>query len=609
MSRRIYIIGREPTWLKALIQKGIVSVCESEPEAVLIFEKRAKVAEVIKMFQIRYIPIISQVKLDEIEGVFNLPPTKQENFLVTLLDALNYERERNPLTGLPGNEAINREIGFKILSQSSYWLCYADLNDFKFFNDRYGFEMGDRLIVQVARTIKDNTDNNFVGHIGGDDFVFIIPHNRIEILDSICQEFDDSLKFFYPEIDWHREEFNGIDRAGREYKFGFAHLSIVVLTKRYRNHHDLNYAAAYLKKISKQKSKFERRSLWISDSNFTIGHRDDLIRILKGNDRIAKRTAIEVLGEIGEPENFDLFLELLKDEDYLIRKSAVYALGKTGKPEVLPHILNALSDSSPHVRMRAAEALGYFRDDKIPPALLMMLNDPDIYVVSAAIKSIAVLKLKFAIPFLIKISDERIIPQILETLGILGDESGLEFIEDKLKNQNFVESAIEALGRIKSEKSLALLFGLIPNRDFSNYRRTIWRAIYNLSKSSQLKGMIYKNRDLIIEGLYSRTPYYQMMILHQIGETNTIVELIKFIRDRREFMRRAAVLYLSNNKRNLNLIGDALLKDPSPSIRQTAANVLVKFGSSALPYLRRALKDVDIQVRQASARSIMQILF
>lgn len=595
--------------MKSLILKKIVSVCESEPEAILIFEKIPSVAEIIKKFRIRYIPIISQVELGEMEGVFNLPTTHPENFLISLLEALTWERERNPLTGLPGNEAINREIEFKILNQNGYWLSYVDLNDFKFFNDQYGFEMGDRLIFHTARIIKDNAGNNFVGHIGGDDFVFIIPQNNSEILDSICREFDDSLKYFYPEGDRDREEFQGIDRFGRDYKFGHVHLAIVVLTKRYENLKKLNYATAYLKKISKQRSKIEKRSLWLSDNTVAIGHRDDLLRILQGNDRTAKRAAIEVLGEIAEPDNLDLFVELLRNKDFLIRKSAVYALGKIGKSEILPYILNTLNDPSPHVRMRAAEALGYFYRDAVADILVNLLNDPDCYVRIAAINSIGRLKLKSAIPRLIKTNDERIIPSILRVLAELGDDSALDFIQAKLNKNRFSALAIDALGRIYSSRSLAILFDVLSSRNFAQHRHRIYRAIYNLSRMESLKEIIKANIGLIYDGLRDSKPYYVIMTLYEIGDDTRGDEVKKFLYGKDIFMRRAAILYLSNNKKNLKVLADILLQDPLPSIRQTAADILAKFGKAALPYLRKALKDRDFSTRQSVIRSIMAILF
>uniref|UniRef100_A0A7C4X876 Diguanylate cyclase n=1 Tax=candidate division WOR-3 bacterium TaxID=2052148 RepID=A0A7C4X876_UNCW3 len=609
MNNHLFLIGNAPEWLKSLIEKGVVSICHDAPDAVLVFEKTEETKEILRRFQSRYIPIITQVKLEGMKGILHLPDSNPDDFLLTILESLTYEREKNPLTGLPGNKAIQREINFRILKPSGFWLGYADLNNFKIFNDRYGFEMGDRLIFHLARILSACVENEFVGHIGGDDFVFIIPNHSRGILDTICHQFDSSLKNFYPEIDWQKNEVYGIDRRGREARFDFVHLSIAVLTRTYKDFSELNYAAAGLKKISKEKSKIERRSLWVADCDIKIWPRDNLIEILKSGDTIAKRTAIEVLGEIGGEENFNLFINLLKEPDFLIRKSAVYALGKLGKKDVVPYLMDALNDRSPHVRMRSVEALGYFYDSQIPNALISALNDPDIYVRSAAIKSIGQLKLKSAIPLLLKIKEGKLVPQVLETLGAIGDNSALNYIEDKLKYHNFRQPAINALGRINTKESLHILLKILGDRSFKYHRRLILRAIYNLSKISDLKQIILNYRDLITEGLQGELPYYEMMILYEIGDKNVNVEMKKFLNDRREFLRRAAVLYLSNGPENLRLLGITLLKDQSPFIRQTAASVLVRFGHPALSYLRRALKDRNFQVRQTAARSIKEIVF
>lgn len=609
MGNRFFLIGKVPDWLESFIAQNDIIICDNEPDMVLILEKVPNLRETISQYQTMYIPIVSETEIDWLNGAIYLPSNRKPEFLGALLQTLTLERERNPLTHLPGNEAIRREIERKIFNHQDYILAYVDMNNFKIYNDRYGFAMGDQLIVSLAQIIRDCIGDNFLGHIGGDDFVFIIRKNEVEILNKICHQFDQSLKFFYPEVDWQRHWIRGIDRKGKENRFGFVHTAIALLENSYRNFSELNYAVAYLKKVSKERSKNEEHSLWVSDQEVHIWRQEALRKILNSPDRVARRTAIEVLGELAEEENLDLFINLLRDQDFLIRKSVVYSLGKMGKKEVVPYLLSALNDPSPHVRMRVAEALGHLYDNRIPGALLSALNDPNEYVKSAAIKSIGELRLKSAVPLLVRMREERIVPHILATLGVVGDEAGIDFIKDKLRNPKSTKFAIEALGRINSERSLLILLELIAERGLENHRRIILKAIYNLRKLSQFKETIREHRDRLIKEMDKRKPYYEMMILYQIGDREFNGAFKKFIGDRQEFMRRAAILYLSSDKRNLNSIGNALINDPSPFIRQTAAGVLVKFGNYALTYLRKALKDNDFQVRQTSARSIMQILF
>ncbi|MFQ6033085.1 MAG: GGDEF domain-containing protein, partial [Candidatus Zixiibacteriota bacterium] len=93
----------------------------------------------------------------------------------------------NPTTRLPGTSIIEREIARRIKRGEKFAACYADLDDFKAYNDYYGYHYGDRLIKMTSEIIRDvvyrSAQNSFAGHIGGDDFVFIIPSDKI---DQIC---------------------------------------------------------------------------------------------------------------------------------------------------------------------------------------------------------------------------------------------------------------------------------------------------------------------------------------------------------------------------------------------------------------------------------------
>lgn len=95
----------------------------------------------------------------------------------------------NPLTGLPGNIAIEQEIQKRINNRMSFTLIYADLNHFKYYNDSFGFQKGDMVIKLLGEILLDATDSfhesAFVGHIGGDDFLFITEGTHHE---KLCQE-------------------------------------------------------------------------------------------------------------------------------------------------------------------------------------------------------------------------------------------------------------------------------------------------------------------------------------------------------------------------------------------------------------------------------------
>ncbi|MBD0381320.1 GGDEF domain-containing protein [Paenibacillus sedimenti] len=129
-------------------------------------------------------------------------------------------RVANPLTGLPGNLQINRELNKRILENKPFHVVYADLDYFKWFNDRFGFQRGDQLIQYTADIMQQaiavcGTPHDFVGHVGGDDFIAISATSFPELL---CQEmirrFDQGVQLFYEGEEWDYVR----DRAGNPVK-------------------------------------------------------------------------------------------------------------------------------------------------------------------------------------------------------------------------------------------------------------------------------------------------------------------------------------------------------------------------------------------------------
>ena len=109
----------------------------------------------------------------------------------------------NPLTKLPGNYAIEDDISFRIRAESEFAVCYADLDNFKAYNDKYGFKAGDDAIQKTAEIITQavselGTKDDFVGHVGGDDFVFVLSLR--EKIDPICRRIIESLNAIYPSL-------------------------------------------------------------------------------------------------------------------------------------------------------------------------------------------------------------------------------------------------------------------------------------------------------------------------------------------------------------------------------------------------------------------------
>ncbi len=142
------------------------------------------------------------------------------------------QRARNPLTGLPGNEPIQRAISSRLTAQEPVALLYVDLDQFKPFNDHYGFMRGDdalrSLAVLLQRVaVEFGDERTFVGHVGGDDFVVLVAPDRAEdIATEICRRFDDLAPTLYDEEDRRVGRIEVADRRGVAQSYGLLSLSI-----------------------------------------------------------------------------------------------------------------------------------------------------------------------------------------------------------------------------------------------------------------------------------------------------------------------------------------------------------------------------------------------
>jgi diguanylate cyclase (GGDEF)-like protein len=166
---------------------------------------------------------------------------------------------RNPLTGLPGNVLLQAELDRLIGGSQPFSLLYIDLDNFKAFNDVYGFARGDRAIHLVANLIAQaSPPEDFIGHIGGDDFAIIHFADNVE---QFCQQviaaFDQQVRTLYDESDLARGFLQAYDRHGVLRRFGFLSLSIAAVNTRTRpfaNVDEMSKVAAELKQVAKQTS-------------------------------------------------------------------------------------------------------------------------------------------------------------------------------------------------------------------------------------------------------------------------------------------------------------------------------------------------------------------
>jgi len=220
----------------------------------------------------RQLPILAVVPHNFIETTREIPPFEdfiyksdlgRDLFSRIRLCISRAERivEINPLTRLPGNISINRHIQDTLNSTALFGLAYADLDYFKPFNDKYGFSRGDDVIRILGRIILNIVKNSqphlsFVGHIGGDDFIFLMDTELIEAAAAeIIDTFDKIIPTFYDTDDRETGFIRSTDRQGNATRFDLMSLSIGItdnVLRHFSHYGEMTERASEMKKYAKQ---------------------------------------------------------------------------------------------------------------------------------------------------------------------------------------------------------------------------------------------------------------------------------------------------------------------------------------------------------------------
>ena len=219
---------------------------------------------------------------------------------VRRLTAMLIRSERDlivhPSTRLAGTSAIEAEIGRRLALGDAFAVCYADLDHFKEFNDRYSYNEGDRVIRILAKLLHDVVkgtcgEDGFIGHIGGDDFIFVIPYNAIP---SVCGEivatFDLLAPYQYSEQDRRAGYFFGKDRRGHLDRVPLMTLSIGVVT-------NLRRTLTSARQASQLATEMKTYAKSLPGSVYTVDRRSD--------ERVTPQEplpAIRDVRQIGESE-------------------------------------------------------------------------------------------------------------------------------------------------------------------------------------------------------------------------------------------------------------------------------------------------------------------
>ena len=173
---------------------------------------------------------------------------------------LSSNRRISPLTGLPGNVQIHAELKKRIVKKEPFSVLYLDLDNFKAYNDVYGFLKGDEIIEFTAETILNCVHNSefsdtFVGHIGGDDFVAIIPGIESEnICQNILAYFEKHVERYFTEDDLEKGYIEVANRRGIMEQFPLTSLSIGVVVAdpgRFHNILEIGEVGAQVKHVAK----------------------------------------------------------------------------------------------------------------------------------------------------------------------------------------------------------------------------------------------------------------------------------------------------------------------------------------------------------------------
>lgn len=190
---------------------------------------------------------------DKYAGVVTIKDLLQKAIEIEISEA----KHQNPLSGLPGNLLIEQKLNQCIESNDEYSVVYFDIDNFKAYNDAYGFENGDSIIKLLAEILKTYTyDGHFVGHIGGDDFVVIIDkHISEQFFADTVMQFEKDVLVFYSPADIQNRYITSTNRRGEVEQFPLITLTAVMANNKayeFKSVIELTEKLAGLKKVAKQ---------------------------------------------------------------------------------------------------------------------------------------------------------------------------------------------------------------------------------------------------------------------------------------------------------------------------------------------------------------------
>jgi len=535
----------------------------------------------------------------------------------------------SPLTGLPGALSTEIEMESRFSSGGPFYASYIDINNFKPFNDAYGFEKGDLVIEALSGLVKDSLSRfdageSFCGHVGGDDFVVLTSRDPEFAMKWLAFEFDRQIRGFYTETDLSRGGIVSFDREGRRKRFPLMSISIVSLCcgKAVRSKGEISYQLARFKRKAKHEAMCTEGSVFLPSKGDEEATDAEWVlpNLIQGHSVPAscRRAAMEAAGELRVKETVDcLRFVLKKSPDDKLRKSAAYSLGRMSDRNSMGELLTALKDTSAHVRMRAAEALGEMGDGRALEPLLNAASDVSRHVRCAALASIGRLGIKSAMPSLVKAASDKSMEvriSAVKAVGALGEPGAYPVLIRCIRERQpaLTRAAAEAMGYIPDVRCLDVLCSLLESTD----QECVWRAaysIYLLTKSGLIPIEGGRAATLIQKAMRSKDGHVLRacaLALGVIGNQNAVGPLIALLRDPRDYVRSAAAVALGRigDRRALRPLRLAM-RDGRPTVRVKAAWALGELSCpEAVETLRLSLKDKVESVREMAAVSIFRLL-
>lgn len=245
-------------WKVAAVADGAAALAAAQaelPDAIILdlnmpgVGGREALAAIRRKAAMNRVPVIIVSGLDSVEEKaadlelgaddYITKPFEPAELLARVENAVKRTRRNinsNPLTGLPGAPAIEEEASRRIAGGSPFAFAYIDIDNFKAYNDRYGYFNGDTVIKTVAALLEETAGGEFAGHIGGDDFVLVTtPGMAVRVAEELARRFDALAPGFYNLEDRERGCIVTRDRQGNERDFPLVSLTIAVVTNEKRD--------------------------------------------------------------------------------------------------------------------------------------------------------------------------------------------------------------------------------------------------------------------------------------------------------------------------------------------------------------------------------------